>query len=251
VSEPAQRPRPISRIAEQCRVLSENLLHNKTRLEACICSSDGKKMSLHAVPILEKVAEETTMGPSPTFSKLHVYKAIALLGTKSLGRNALSEELGIGPGAIRTLIAKLKSANIIKVESSGCRLTKKGQTISQEMVKRIPASKAVNAERMSFGKFDHAVMVKNASAMIRSPIEQRDAAIIQGAKGATTVMFKSGKFALPGDTADCEKDFPDKVWKTLRQELKPQNGDVIIVASGESARKAEYGALAAAWTLIS
>jgi len=93
--------------------------------------------------------------------------------------------------------------------------------------------------------------VKNASTSIRSPIEQRDAAIVQGAKGATTIIFKNGKFALPRDTTDCEKDFPDKVWKTLRRELKPQNGDVIIVASGESLQKAEYGALAAAWTLIS
>jgi DNA-binding transcriptional regulator LsrR (DeoR family) len=208
-------------------------------------------MSLHVVPILEKVAGETTIGPSPTFSKLHVYKAIALLGERSLGRNALSQELGIGPGAIRTLIAKLKTADIIKIESNGCRLTKKGQTVREAMAKRIPVSKPVKAGRMSFSKFDHAVIVKNASTMIRSPIEQRDAAIVQGAKGATTIIFKNGKFALPGDTPDCEKDFPDEVWKTLRRELKPQNGDVIIVASGESVQKAEYGTLAAAWTLIS
>jgi len=208
-------------------------------------------MSLHVVPILEKVAGETTIGPSPTFSKLHVYKAIALLGERSLGRNALSQELGIGPGAIRTLIAKLKVAGIIKVQSNGCRLTKKGQTVREKMVRRIPVSKTVKAGRISFSKFDHAVIVKNASTIIRSPIEQRDAAIVQGAKGATTIIFKNGKFALPGDTGDCEKNFPDEVWKTLRRELKPQNGDVIIVASGESVQKAEYGALAAAWTLIS
>ena len=89
-------------------------------------------MSLHVVPILEKVAGETTIGPSPTFSKLHAYKAIALLGERSLGRNALSQELGIGPGAIRTLIAKLKTADIIKIESNGCRLTKKGQNVREE-----------------------------------------------------------------------------------------------------------------------
>jgi len=55
-------------------------------------------MNLRLAPILEKVVE-TTVGPSPTFSKLHVYKAITLLGNKTLGRNALAKELGIGSGA--------------------------------------------------------------------------------------------------------------------------------------------------------
>jgi ribosomal protein S19E (S16A) len=212
---------------------------------------DGEKMSLRLAPILEKIVGETTIGPAPTFSKLHVYKAITLLGNKTVGRNILARELGVGPGAIRTLIAKLKAAGLIKVESNGCRLTQKGQAIRELMIKRIPISKAVSVGRMSLSKFDHAVLVKNASAMIRSPIEHRDAAIVQGAKGATTIIFKNGKFALPGDTADCEKDYPNEVWKTLRQELKPQNGDVVIIASGENIQKAEYGALAAAWTFIS
>ncbi|MBM3897105.1 MAG: DUF4443 domain-containing protein [Thaumarchaeota archaeon] len=223
-------------------------MHIKAEFDS-IPFGDGKEMNLRLAPILEKVVE-TTVGPSPTFSKLHVYKAITLLGNKTLGRNALAKELGIGSGAIRTLIARLRAVGMIKVESNGCKLTRRGQTVREKMIKRIAVSQTMHVGRMSLGKFDHAVLVKTASTIVSSPIVQRDAAIVQGAKGATTIIFKNGKFALPGDTADCEKDYPDEVWKLLRQKLKPQNNDVIIITSAENVQKAEYGALAAAWTLI-
>lgn len=207
-------------------------------------------MSLRALPLFEKVAKETYAGPAPTFSKLHAYKVIMLLGERNLGRNALSQEIGIGSGAVRTLISKLKRNRVIRVVSSGCELTRKGKAIRDDMVQRIPVSKAIKGGRLSVSRFDHAVIVRGASRILRSAIEQRDAAIVQGAKGATTIIFRNGRFALPGDTSDCERDFPDKVWSVIRKELKPESGDVIIVASAETPLKAEYGALAAAWTLI-
>ena len=198
--------------------------------------------------MIEKAAQETVAGPSLTFSKLHAYKAIVLLGELNFGRNALSKEIGIGSGAVRTLISKLMKMNLVTVKKSGCQLTKKGESIKEEMLSRIPSSKPIDAGRLSVGKFDHGVIVRGAAERIRSGIEQRDAAIVQGAKGATTIIFKSGKFVL-GDSVDCEKDFPNKVWKSLRA-LQPKDGDVIIVSSSETARKAEYGALAAVWPLL-
>lgn len=203
---------------------------------------------MRAKLVIEKAAQETLAGPVPTFSKLHAYKAMVLLGERHLGRNALSKEIAIGPGAVRTLIAKLKKMNLIAIEKSGCQLTKRGDSIRDEMMSQIPTSKPIDAGRLSVGKFDHAVIVKGAAEKVRAGIEQRDAAIVQGAKGATTIIFRSGKFTL-SDSMDCEKDFPDKVWKLLR-ELQPKDGDVIVVSSSETAQKAEYGALAAVWTLL-
>ncbi len=203
---------------------------------------------MRAKSLIEKAAQETLAGPSPTFSKLHAYKAMAVLGERNLGRNALSKEIGIGSGAVRTLIAKLKKMNLITVEKIGCQLTTKGESTRKEMLLQIPTSKPIDAGRLSVGKFDHAVIVKGAAKRVRAGIEQRDAAIVQGAKGATTIIFKNGKFSL-SDSMDCEKDFPDKVWKALKG-LRPKDGDAIIVSSSETAQKAEYGALAAAWTLL-
>lgn len=205
---------------------------------------------MRAKSILEKTVKETMAGPSATFSKLHACKAIMLLGERNLGRNMLSKQLGIGPGAVRTLISRLRSIDLIEIESSGCRLTETGETTRDELVRHIPTSKPIMAGRLSVGKFDHAVIVREASEKVRTAIEQRDAAILHGAKGATTILFKNGKFALPRDSSDCEKDFPDGVWSIFRDKFSPKNGDVIVVSSGESSLKAEYGALAAAWTLL-
>ena len=205
---------------------------------------------MRAKSVLERTVRETVAGPSATFSKLHAYKAIVLLGERSLGRNTLFKELGIGPGAVRTLITRLKNMALIEIESSGCKLTEKGRAIRNEIMQHIPSSKRIVAGRLSVGRFDHAVIVRGASERVRSAIEQRDAAILQGARGATTILFKNEKFALPGDSSDCERDFPDKAWSTFRDEFSPRNGDVIVVSSAESSLKAEYGALAAAWTLL-
>jgi len=50
--------------------------------------------------------------------------------------------------------------------------------------------------------------------------------------------------------SDCiEKQYP-KATSLVLKELKPQDNDVIIIASADSALKAKRGAFAASWSLI-
>jgi hypothetical protein len=70
-----------------------------------------------------------------------------------------------------------------------------------------------------------------------------------GAKGATTLLFKEGKLTIPPDQRDVAEDFP-KIHEELVGSLKPEENDAIVIGSADTLEKAEYGALAAALSLL-
>jgi hypothetical protein len=97
-------------------------------------------------------------------------------------------------------------------------------------------------------EYNFAVLVRNQGHRLKSRIEQRDAAVMAGAKNATTIVLKGGKFMIPSVTNDLAKDFSRAAGHM--KILQPKEMDVIVVVGADSSEKAEYGALAAAWTLI-
>jgi Domain of unknown function (DUF4443) len=87
-------------------------------------------------------------------------------------------------------------------------------------------------------------------AAIRSGIEQRDAAIKMEASGATTLIFKDNKFVIPGTNYNSLTKEPDTA-KILIENLKPEDGDVIIIGSALKGRRtAELAAKNAALLTI-
>lgn len=94
-----------------------------------------------------------------------------------------------------------------------------------------------------------AALVKYQGHTIKSGIEQRDAAIMVGAKGATTIIFKEGHLVIPSVGDNIAEDFPEAANQITRL-LKPEENDAIIIGSANDSIKAEYGALAAAWTIL-
>jgi 5,10-methenyltetrahydromethanopterin hydrogenase len=70
-----------------------------------------------------------------------------------------------------------------------------------------------------------------------------------GARGATTIMLKSRRLVIPSVSENVAKDFPKAANQAIRL-LQPSENDVIIIVSADNLEKAEYGALAAAWTLL-
>jgi hypothetical protein len=188
-------------------------------------------------------------GPRAGFDEAHVLKAIIDLGNLGrVGRGKLSDLLSIGTGEARTLIRRLKAADLIAVETSGCYLTEKGVKLQKALSKSMPWSSAVPAS-LGIGENYHAVILRKLSRKVRKGIEQRDAAIKAGAEGALTVIFESGKFFVPGEKRDCEARGPSEPWNSIRL-ASPKNGDTVIVAGAETEHLAEYGALSAALTLL-
>jgi len=207
-----------------------------------------KQMPAEFKQLLERLAEEKAPGPSPSFSIFHALMTVELIAGKSLGRSKIAEELGIGEGAARTLISRLKNADLIETSKAGCTLTDKGLRLWKEFKSRV---KTVRIEKNELTLTDHsyAALIRNSGHRVKTGMEQRDAAIIAGAKGATTILFTKGRLVFPSIKHDVDKGFP-KASAQMKSLLKPQENDAIIVVSSDNPVKAEYAALAAAWTLL-
>jgi len=190
-------------------------------------------------------------GPAPTYGPAHVLMALLMIGeTGVLGRHALSNEVGLGEGAARTVIKRLRTDDYIKIEADGCKLTTKGKQAYNELKKLIPKILVLPRTPLTVGKVQVAVLVKKKSGKVRSGIEQRDSSIKAGASGATTYIVRDSKFEVPGASKDAEKDFPAEAWKKLRNGLEPENGDVVIVCGSDERNTSLIGAVGAALTLF-
>ncbi len=207
-----------------------------------------KLMSCAFKQFLENLAHEKAAGPAPTFSPFHVLVAMESMADKPIGRNKLAENLRVGKGAVRTLIGRLKDAGIVEVSKVGCSLTIKGVKLWSECSSFFRKSEIEKNELAPTGH-SFAVLVKNHGNEVKSGIEQRDAAITIGARSVTTMIFRKGCLVVPSVSDDMVADFPIAARQVMRF-LQPEENDAIIISSADDSKKAEYSALAAAWTLI-
>jgi len=199
---------------------------------------------------LRDVLSSEYKGPRAVFSEIHVLKAILAIGAAgAVGRGKLGSLVGLGQGEVRTLIKRLKENDLILIQPDGCRLSRKGEREFQRLREKIPWSSSVEARSLGIGVKCAAVLVRGAGRSVRKGIEQRDAAVRAGAIGAFTALFANGRFIIPGEGVDCEKDGPRGLWSAARAEV-PREGDVLIVVGADSDEAAELGTLAAALTLF-
>jgi hypothetical protein len=199
---------------------------------------------------LRDVLSADYKGPRAMFSEVHVLKAILTVGTEgAVGRGRLGSLVGLGQGEVRTLIKRMKENDLIVIEPEGCRLSKKGEKEFQRLEQRIPWSSSVPAGSLGVGPECAAVLVRGGGGKVRRGIEQRDAAVRVGAIGALTAIFTRGRFTLPGEGVDCEKEGPRGLWSAARKG-GPRERDALIVVGAGSEDAAEIGALAAALTLF-
>lgn len=199
--------------------------------------------------VLERITREKAPGPSPTFSVLHVLHAIELIAKRKIGRGKLAEKLKVGKGAARTIISRLKETGLISTSKVGCALTDEGLRLWNEYRSIFKKKVEIGKNELTLANCNFAILAKNRGHKIKSGIEQRDAAIMAGAKGATTVLYKDGCLIIPSVSDDAVRDFPEAANQII-EVLQPEENDVIVIGSAESLEKAEYGALAAAWTLV-
>lgn len=198
---------------------------------------------------LEKLIKEKAPGPSPTFSVFHVVRALEFIAEKNIGRGRLAESLEVGEGAMRTLIGRLKDAGLIEISKSGCALTSKGLKLWREYKSVFSKKVEVGKNELAIAKYNVAILIKNRGHKIKLGVEQRDAAVMAGAKGATTIIFSGGHLVIPSVSNAMVKDFP-KASSQIMEKFDLEENDVIIIGSADTLGKAECGALAAAWTLL-
>jgi predicted transcriptional regulator len=198
---------------------------------------------------IESLARGKAPGPSTTFSMFHIFLALELMAEKPIGRNKLAEKLGVGDGAIRTIIGRLKDAGLITTSKEGCNLTRKGLGIWKEFENIFPKRLAVGKNELATAEYNYGFLVKSSGHKIKSGIEQRDAAIMGGAKRAIAIVSKDGHLLIESICDDVEKGFPKAANQILRA-FKPEDNDVIIIAGADNPLRAERGAFAASWMLV-
>ena len=198
---------------------------------------------------MQQISGKKAPGPSTSFTIFHVFYALELMAQKTLGRNKLAEKLMVGDGAVRTIISRLRDADLIETSKEGCNLTKKGLEIWQQFEEIFPRRVDIPKSELIESEFSFAFLVKNSGQKVKSGIDQRDAAIIAGARKALVIVLKSGHLRIES-VSDCiEKQYP-KVARLIFDELLPHDNDVIIIAGADSPLKAKRGAFAASWSLI-
>lgn len=203
---------------------------------------------MSALKILRRLTEEKAAGPSPSFTELHLAKAIEIIGEDRIGRTKLSERLAIGEGATRTLIDRLLDANLVRISRLGCELTKSGLSILSNLKARLGPGVEIPRSSMTVGTYNFGILIKKAAGRVKNGIEQRDAAVRVGAIGAVTLVLKGGKLIMPSVESISAK------WPNLAKQIldtfQLEENDVIVIAGAHSKEGAEAGARAAAWTLI-
>jgi len=206
---------------------------------------------LSEVAKILRMAGERERGPLPSFVEPHLLLVLLVTGESGrIGRQALAKRVGLGEGAIRTILKRLRDDGYMEVNASGCSLTGDGLAAYRALRKLIPARLRLDSTTLTVGREQAALLVRGGGSRVGNGIPQRDAAIKVGASGATTYLLRDSRFQIPGDSGDCENDFPGPVWKKLRRELGPKDGDAIIVCGAEEALLSEIGALSAAITLL-
>ncbi len=199
---------------------------------------------------MQELSGKKAPGPSTTFTIFHLFYALELLSEKPLGRNKLAEKLNVGDGAVRTIISRLREANLIETSKTGCGLTAKGQAVWHQFKEVFPVQMDLVQTELNPKECNHAFLIKNCGEKVHTGINQRDAAIIAGARKALVMVYKNGHLRIESVSDNLEKQFPKAATQLLEQ-MKPQENDAIVVATAETPLKAKRGAFAASWSLLS
>jgi predicted transcriptional regulator len=175
-----------------------------------------------------------------------------LIGEKGpIGRIELSRTLGLGEGAIRTIIKHLSSSGIVEPAKEGCLLTQRGVVLYRSLRSKLSETHPVDARQLALDRASAAVLIKNSSAAVKRGIEQRDAAIRAGATGACTLVYRDEKFVMPmGERENWTLAGKDPLFVDLEKLFAPRSGDVITIVSAPNMGLAEHSAVACALTLL-
>lgn len=161
-----------------------------------------------------------------------------------VGRIKLSKITGLGEGPVRTLTKHLENKGLIVTSREGIRLAEAGKKLTSDLRLYIGKKTKIPPTTLTVGPRNIAILVKNASHLVKAGVEQRDAAIKIGALGATTLIFNRGKLRMP-DAGEDVSPKDSKVNNLLISELQPSDNDVVIIGSANDESTAEIGALAA------
>jgi hypothetical protein len=204
---------------------------------------------LTTLETVARVAAKIAPGRLPSFAEAHVVEALEdISGLRTVGRLSLSKDLALGEGETRTLLRHLKNERLIQVSRSGISLSGPGKKLLSSLRAILSEQVEIPSTPLTVGRFNIAIRVVGMKNSVKYGLEQRDAALKAGAKGATTLVFTKNKLAMPGTGEDVSKSGASIIAALSKLRLKED--DVIIIGSSDDKIDAELGAKTAALELL-
>jgi len=204
---------------------------------------------LEILEAVNRVAAKIAPGRLPSFAEAHVMKALEDISLQqTVGRMKLSKDLCLGEGGTRTLVKHLKNEGLIDVSKAGIALSAGGRKLLSSLRTMMSEQIEIPSTPLTVGPFNVAVRVRGMKDSVKYGLEQRDAALMAGAKGATTLIFAKNRLTMPGTKEDVSKS--ESTLLVALSKLSLEEGDIIIIGSADEKIKAELGAKTAALELL-
>jgi hypothetical protein len=202
-----------------------------------------------SIEILREIASERPTGPRPEFSLPNIVKTIMTVGkTRGVGRLSLSKEVGVGEGAMRTIIERLKRRELITVTAKGCDLTRKGLEIYGDLEAKLIEIADVEGTELGMGEKYSALLLRGVLLKYQPLWNYRDVAVRFGATGAILMFSADNRLTIPSVTDNADTYAP-KLVKDLRK-MRIEKSDTVIVCGADNYRKAEEAVIAVAISMI-
>jgi hypothetical protein len=199
--------------------------------------------------LLVRLAEVKVPAPSPSFSVFHLFSALEFISEGTVGRDKLAEHLAVGRGAVRTILRRLVGAGLMTISHRGCSLSAQGLYVWEEFERVFPKRIEFYRTDLTPSQFNFAFLVRGCCSRVGSGIEQRDAAIKADANSVVVIVFQYGRLGIKSVSDNIAEAFPE-AGRLIFSELQPQDGDVVVIASGDTALRAKHGAFLASYSLI-
>ena len=204
---------------------------------------------MKTLEIIAKVAAKIAPGRLPSFAEAHVVMALeGINNAGTVGRLKLSKDLQLGEGETRTLVRHLQKEGLIEISRTGISLSAAGRELLSGLKNVLSEQVDIPSSPLTVGRFNVAVQIKGMKSSVRYGLEQRDAAITAGAKGATTLVCTNNKLVMPGTGEVLSESISSIVGVLSKLSLK--EGDVIVIGSADDRFKAELGVRAATLELL-
>lgn len=166
----------------------------------------------------------------------------------SISRGDLQSRLGLGSGAIRSLIVRLTLNHLAAVSTDGMRLRGLGVDVKEAISRRIRGPVEVKLDYLKMDRANVAYVVKGVTASASEAVRLRDAVVRYAGTGATACQVEGDVISVPGVTDSLENlSHPDN--ETLRR-LRPLDGDLVFISSAPSTAVAASAGAAAMFDLL-
>jgi hypothetical protein len=175
----------------------------------------------------------------------------ALMIEGAIGRYRLARLLGVSEGVARGAFVRMKREGWITVKPRvGARLSEKGQRTLSLLMKRngLIRVERVHQEILGLGPESVILQVAGGSKRMGRGVEQRDAAIKEGAKGAVTFVFDGRMLNFPGVAEPVSRRSPT-TFQELKKRLKMKKGDAVLIVFADTWWAAARGGFSAVRTL--